>query len=70
MPNITLTDEQIKRIVYSACYYYSSFNNDADLNTAHDIAVEGDKADFFEGVTLALGITYPIPEEPQPLPEV
>lgn len=67
MPNITLTSEQTKKVIYSSCYYYVSFNNPIDLNTAYDIAFESGKLDFFEGITLALGITYPIPVEPDPI---
>ena len=70
MPNVTLTPNQIKLLIFSSCYYYSSFGKPADIETAHDIAVEAGKVDFFEGVALSLGITYPLPVEPQPLPVV
>ena len=68
MPNVTLNSEQIKKVIFSGCYYYASFNNAIDLNTAHAIAAETSKLDFFEGVILALGITYPIPVEPVVIP--
>ena len=68
MPNVTLTSEQIKKVIFSECYYYASFNNAIDLNTAYAIAAETLKLDFFEGVILALGITYPIPVEPVVIP--
>ena len=66
MPNITLTAEQVKKVVFSSCYYYASFNNPIDINTAHSIALEAGKVDFFDGIVLALAITYPIPIEPIP----
>lgn len=67
MPNITLTQEQIKVVISNLVYYYQSFSNDISLNTAHDIAVESSNELFFEGITTALQITYPIPVEPDPI---
>jgi hypothetical protein len=68
MTNITLTDNQIKRCIYTLLYQYQSFGNDIDANTANDIAVETEYSQYFDGIVLALGIVYPIPEESEELP--
>lgn len=67
MPNITLTANQTKRVIFTLCTSYQNFSNDIDLNTAHDIAVESDYEQYFDGITLALGLIYPIPVEPDPI---
>jgi len=69
MPNITLTDNQVKRCIYTLLYQYQSFGNDIDANTANAIAVESSYTQYFDGIVLALGIIYPIPVEPTPLVE-
>ena len=67
MPNITLTQEQIETVVYDLCFHYQSFSDAISLETAHDIAVESDSLQYFNGIIRGLNIVYPIPVEPDPV---
>lgn len=58
----TLTDIQLRQAIFSLCEHYQQNSNDADyLELAHDLAYTAVLAAYFEGVTQALGIVYPIP---------